>query len=954
MAKLLKHILLVVISFVLMFFETFGNTSKADSIRSRELNRKAIILYREGKFSEALDTFNQCLLLRKNIYGKKNYNLAPIYSGIGITYRALGLYDLALFNYILAEQNYLLKKENISIPVANIYANIGNIYRDQLDYIQALQFHERALAIYKNEGNIGKEQIASVSYNIAEILYLLREDKKAREIILQNIDNAYLEDKILYYELLAFINQVEGDLQSAGKCHRQVIELTKQLYSPQHVQVATACLNYAGALISNNNLHDAEHMLNKAYTILQSSHTKKSVALSDYNKFKGFLASKTEVNSSNFETFKKQKIENLNAAILLFKKALTALNFSENENLRENTASANVLSHLHCIDLLKSIADTYAEISLLEKTGRNSPFNNSLSEAIKNYQLVATMIQQARKEISSDESKIQLINLEYSTIYKLIEASYIAYQSTGDPKYVELAFQNAERVKSSSIFDRISNQFALNKGLIPDSLVIREKKLNNTISVYSGKLNEEKFSDFPDSVLIESYQKTIFNATREREDLNRYMENNYKKYFDLKYSGSMFTINEIQNKLKPDQIILEYVYNEADTLNDLYTFLIRSDKVEMVRQSLPENFKNSANTMFSFISDKNYLFTTNTDAQQFCEASHTLYSHLILPFKNDIQDKKLVIVPDGVLSYIPFEGLISANPETAGNIKFNKLNYLIYDYQINYANSANLYFKEGLNKPSKKMRTVAFAPTYNGENVEIGNLNYRLVPLPGVAKEVENISKITRTRVFEGDLATEENFRKNVESFGILHLAMHAFINDSMPGNSSLAFEYRSDSIGENDGILKTAEIYNLDLNASLTVLSACNTGAGIIKKGEGIMSLARGFLYAGCPSMVVSLWEVDDISGTEIMSSFYKNLKKGKSKDEALRAAKLEYLQSANSRQAHPHYWLSFISMGDNSPLFSGFDFYLLGIIALVIAGISADQYFRMKKARRKRAFNE
>ena len=116
-------------------------------------------------------------------------------------------------------------------------------------------------------------------------------------------------------------------------------------------------------------------------------------------------------------------------------------------------------------------------------------------------------------------------------------------------------------------------------------------------------------------------------------------------------------------------------------------------------------------------------------------------------------------------------------------------------------------------------------------------------------------------------------------------------------------------------------------------------------------MSLARGFLYAGCPSIIMSLWEVEDESGTKIMTSFYKNLKRGKSKDEALRSAKLEYLNSVNSRLAHPHYWLGFVSLGDNSSLFISYDYYFFVILILAFVGIGIDQAIRIKKARQRRA---
>ena len=507
------------------------------------------------------------------------------------------------------------------------------------------------------------------------------------------------------------------------------------------------------------------------------------------------------------------------------------------------------------------------------------------------------MIQRARKEISDDKSKIQLTELEYAAFYQIIQISYSAYTITHDLKYLELAFQNAERIKSSSVFDKISDQLALENSLVPDSLMNQEKKLNNTISIFSEKLNNLQNNINPDSSLMNEYNTEIFAATRDREKLYRYIESNYKDFYDLKYSNSMLSANDIKEKLKNDQILIEYVLNETDTISEIYSFLISSDKIEFYKQNVDSDFLNSVENVFQFMSNTGYMFTKNEDSKQFCVSSNALYKDLIYPFKNQIQNKNIIIIPDGKLSYIPFDALLENLPDTSKTIEFNHLSYLIKSYRINYSNSANLLFKQIPVTKKTKIKALAFAPVYKkGETIEIGQKEMALVPLPGVQKEVQQISKIINAEVFEGEEATEDNFRKYVEKYDILHLAMHAFIEDSLPALSSFAFTQCNTEDPIKNGLLNTADIYNLRLNAKLTVLSACNTGTGQLKKGEGIMSLARGFLYAGCPTIIMSLWEVEDESGTQIMTSFYKYLKKGKPKDESLRLAKLEYLESAIS----------------------------------------------------------
>ena len=290
-------------------------------------------------------------------------------------------------------------------------------------------------------------------------------------------------------------------------------------------------------------------------------------------------------------------------------------------------------------------------------------------------------------------------------------------------------------------------------------------------------------------------------------------------------------------------------------------------------------------------------------------------------------------------------------PDTTQNIQFNKLEYLIRNFSINYSYSSNLLFKQ--NSPEKKLKNkvIAFAPEYSNDSIEINNKWLSVLPLPGVQNEVTLISETVDTRIFNGKEANESNFRKYSGNCDVLHLAMHAFINDSLPSFSKLAFTRETSDDLISDGSITTLDIYNLNLDAKLTVLSACNTGSGELKKGEGIMSLARGFFYAGCPSIVMSLWEVEDQSGTEIMSQFYKYLKRGKAKDEALRRAKLEYLEKSNSRRSHPHYWLSYINVGDNSPLYKSYDFYFYIVLIVVMMLVISDQLLRIKKARKKRA---
>lgn len=177
--------------------------------------------------------------------------------------------------------------------------------------------------------------------------------------------------------------------------------------------------------------------------------------------------------------------------------------------------------------------------------------------------------------------------------------------------------------------------------------------------------------------------------------------------------------------------------------------------------------------------------------------------------------------------------------------------------------------------------------------------------------EIENIKDI-----IGGDILLSKNINKtmllkNFEKYDIIHLATHTQIDNKNPLLSRFFISSDTDTTNEANSIF-ASDIYSLQLNAKMAVLSSCNTGTGELQKGEGIMSLARAFKFAGCPSVIMSLWEIDDISTSKIMKNFYAGLKNGKKKDEALRDAKLEYLSNSNSKSASPVFWAGTVPIGN------------------------------------------
>lgn len=199
--------------------------------------------------------------------------------------------------------------------------------------------------------------------------------------------------------------------------------------------------------------------------------------------------------------------------------------------------------------------------------------------------------------------------------------------------------------------------------------------------------------------------------------------------------------------------------------------------------------------------------------------------------------------------------------------------------------------------------SLTAANQVNGQNTKA---------LPNSKKELEQAADHFAMEFYLGKEATEDVFLREAPKHGVIHLATHSVIDDENPMNSHLLL-----GKGEkHDGTLHTHEIYDLDLNARLTVLSSCNSGVGKHESGEGVMSLAHAFAYAGCPSIVMSLWEVDDKATAPLMAGFYKQLAQNQPLDQAMRQAKLEYVKTHTKQQAAPFYWAAFNTWGNVKPL--------------------------------------
>jgi CHAT domain-containing protein len=298
-----------------------------------------------------------------------------------------------------------------------------------------------------------------------------------------------------------------------------------------------------------------------------------------------------------------------------------------------------------------------------------------------------------------------------------------------------------------------------------------------------------------------------------------------------------------------------------------------------------------------------------------------LFAILLDPVAKQIKpDQRLIVVPDGLLNYLPFEGLIDNE------------HYLVETHEISYIPSASMLnlWKDSASRAGKNEQMELFAvgdPLFEPQAKAGGakelakGLNHRIrhataarsfefPPLPRTRDEVQYIAGLfpaDRCKVLLGSEGTEAAVKREpLRRYRRLHFATHSMIDDKSPWRSAVVLGAGD----EEDGFLEVSEISDLDLDCELVVLSACQTGRGQLLSGEGIVGLTRAFLYAGARSAVVSLWSVSDISTGQLMKDFYQHMASNLDNVSALRSAKLQMLRSETVTR-HPYYWASFISVG-------------------------------------------
>ncbi|MCU0321680.1 MAG: CHAT domain-containing protein [Chitinophagaceae bacterium] len=866
---------------------------------------KGVSYWIQQSYQQAYDT----LSTYKSLMDKVGFNdpdiLSQFYNGLGFAAR-----DLMRFNesekYLIAGIKLAENNKN-SNTLSKLQTNLGSLYKIRGDYTKAEQIYfkmldapenkeEDLLAIYKDFGDLysrflmqpekahpyidkatvltlklygegSKDHIDMVMSKAAAFFYAKEYEsaiKNWEEALKMAKKNNDIRTVSFNINNIGRAYQLLGDLPKAIELTKQSVALKENILGKQHASTLLSYNNLARLYTFNSQIEESNKLLNESIKIHRelfgNSHPEMARAYS----FLGY----------NYSVSKKYA-EGIAKVQEGYSTAARVIEVSKNKLAPPEVIPFNPIDY-------SSLAYTHA-LLLYDSIKINKKFNKVLADfTLSCFRKSDEALMNIKLGMLPGDAVNQ--SGTYLEIYKSATKIFEDFYSiTGEQKYFDEYLYYADKQKGFNLLVATKEQ-ERPEGLLPVEVAERENKFREELAKQITKVKSGAPTD------------SLFSLQMQYYTLLDEINNKYPAYNSWKFGTKPLTLSQLQPMLGK-RVVLDYVM--IDSL--LFITLISADKNKIYKVKVSqEQIKQSINDF--------RLAVVNQQLTVADKIGHQLYIWLIRPAEEILQKLPapfhVTIIPDGFLGNVPFEALVKN--EMAKPID----RYLIKDYIFSVHYNLSLAFKDYSKKSGGDL--LAFAPTYKGKSA--GLLRSGLRELPYAQQEAATIASLFGGKVIEGESASAQNFKKLAENASAIHVASHILLNEFNPDQSSIIFTTPNQD-SELDA-LAVYELYAMNLSADLVTLSGCNSGMGKIEQGEGVMSLARAFMFAGCQNIVMSLWQVSDESTSELMTYFYTNLKDGMPKDEALREAKLKFLTEADEVKSNPYYWSGFVYTGNQKPL--------------------------------------
>ena len=835
---------------------------------------------------KSIEYYQKCIHIYEKLYGLESREIGNMYMNIGLSNIKTASYRASNRNFQKAFNVFQKSSKPKSKDFYRIYSNWGLLFRKIGEYDRALEYAQQALEIkllhYDSTHPSVSKYYSNIGYvfeKMGNLELALFYKKKCLKNCEQSLGVDHPETGGTYGELGDTYGRL-GKLDTALSFFQKAIKIQEKTLNPTHPYLVASYFDIALVYEEKGDYAKALDLYQEVYqkTISHPYLPQHLIASTQRRIAKVYFA------QNDFQN-----------ALLQIRKGLKTIaptfEVPQQEDIYSNPSLEQIEFEAETLKLLKY------KSRFLQARFYKDHQQKDIEEALKTSELAIQLLDKIRRGYQSESAR-QFLNSRTSIIYEnAIEQAFEMYRLTNKASYLYKAFQISEKSKASILWQTINEQYALETAGIPQEKLDSMRNLHYEIGALEDAVEKRAQN-----------KHKIFKLKQDYEDLIKGLEKHNPAYYQLKYAESTTDLALLQQKIpKNKTALIEYYYTD----NKLFSFVLTRQGLQGVEIDLTIDIDKK----IKGLREKNIesLLLQENTTQNYIHQLNQLHELLIQPIHAAIKDiDHLIIVPHGVFQFLSFESLAPNSDQG----DFRNVDYLIKKYDIQYAWSAALWAKRPQQSQRAELQFAGFALDFeskdNNSNLIASSFRESLAPLHNAIPEVMTANDYFPGKVFTNQAASESQFLSIAPQSRIIHLATHAIANDKFPAESGLMFSEEK----EDRGFLNIEEIYSLKLSADLAVMSACNTGYGQLVEGEGAMSLGRAFLYAGCKSIVMSLWLANDQSTSKIMQAFYKYAAKGFTKDQALKKAKIDYLDQADALTAHPYFWANLIAVGDMSPL--------------------------------------
>lgn len=865
----------------------------------RDNTQLARIAFRQRDYESMERFLDNSFSAYKTYIKVENRLLQEIMGLYGALYYKTGNYEEALDKTINAVEVVQkdMKSQEDTLFLARFYNNIGLFYIELGDIYKAEDYCRNSLNLFKKLGNYFDAATTNLNLGeffarqgkLEEALFLYNEGikslQKSKGIPPYQLDQSHIN----IYNGIAYAATEFGRHKEAYTAIQKNLEIHKRQADKKDETYSVCGLYYRAIGEYDTSLEYYQEALAIRKKTYGTKHP---------------LIAKVYFNLGQTE----QKKNNGIGAQAYYDLAKKAIDVPVKEGL---------MPFLMNKDSADAIPDKAILLKILDAEARLLQEKDALELANDKTEAAVLLLEKIRNNFKEEGSKLFMVQTMIPTYELSIGVSLDLYQRTKDRAYLEEAFQLVEKSKAMLLLDALNAEAARNFGNVPKKLLIEERRLARERVRYEKLLFEAK--SVKDQQVTNLHQKELLKLKIASEKLQNTLEQDYPKYHELKYNAQIATLKQVQNDLDEKTALIEFFVGT----DNIYIFSIYTDTVWVTTVPMDNQFITSIRGLRTALTDIKMLSKElKSSYLLLAKNGREIYQKFLEPALKKEGVERLVLIPDGMLNYVPFDVLLTEKPNYE-SFNFKALPYLIKKQMISYHYSSTLkLFSRSSVKTNGKM--LAMASSYNKEQfINVKGLSAReyrirtsVDDLPGAKREVEYLSETFAGEFLYGENSNEAAFKSFSENnpYSVIHLAMHGIVDSKQPEYSSLVFTHSGTK--KEDDLLHAYELNLLEINTDLVVLSACETGFGKYERGEGVVSLGRGFMYSGAPSLVMTLWPINDKATSILISAFYNELAMGHGKDEAMRNAKMTYLNEAKNITAHPFFWASFINLGDCKPI--------------------------------------